>query len=148
MSEQKTELLVPIVGMHFRPPAKQVLAVLPSGAKLGLEPEPENPYDEKAIKVFVCVADEVREAQYPALAAALVGVGQELDELIGRSEPMQLGYIADSDGKALRNSGGSGNREVGELMRLAAAAGEQVSATLEFDPSGMAFARVRAEPML
>ena len=47
-----TDLLVPLVGAYFRPPAQQLLRHLPSGTELVLEPEPENPHDPNAIAVY------------------------------------------------------------------------------------------------
>lgn len=43
----------PIVGMHFRPPAKDVLNLLPGGTELLLLREPDNAHDFSAIKVLV-----------------------------------------------------------------------------------------------
>jgi hypothetical protein len=82
----------------------------------------------------------VQPWQYPKLADVLIGTGLEPEDLLERTEPLQLGYIADSDGKMQRKTGGPGNREVGELMRRG-----PVTATVQFDPSGMPFARVEAK---
>ena len=138
---QPGELLVPLVGAHFRPPAKQVLQCLPAGARLGLVPEPENAYDSKAIKVTVACEAEVPSRQYDNLRALLEGTGTELEELIGGgtvAPDLQLGYIADSDGKQLSASRLPGNREVGQMM----AAG-LVEATLAFGADGKPQVRVR-----
>ena len=43
----------PLVGSHFRPPAKALLASLPAGFHLELRPEPLNPYDPNAIEVWL-----------------------------------------------------------------------------------------------
>ena len=110
-------LLVPLVGAHFRPPAKQVLSVLRVDTELLLAPEPENPYDPKAIRVSVDLRNEFALFRVPALREALEGTGTEVEDLMNsHAEPLHLGYIADSDGKAAQ--GGPGNREVGELMCL------------------------------
>lgn len=42
-----------IVGAHFRPPAKALLACLPAGHQLWLRPEPTNEYDENAVQVLL-----------------------------------------------------------------------------------------------
>lgn len=46
---------LPIVGARFRPPAQEVLQLLPANYPLILRREPENPYDENAIKVLMCL---------------------------------------------------------------------------------------------
>jgi hypothetical protein len=147
MSQQQSTpgLLAPLVGGHHRPPAKQVLQVLRRGTKLKLEPEPENPYDPKAIKVLVSLGDELPVVQCGALAATLEGTGHELNDLMSSPEPLHLGHIADSDGKPmakLRSAGftGVGNREIGEL--IAQAGLEGIAATLEFGPDGQPQVRV------
>jgi len=90
----------PIVGAHFRPPAKQVLASLPSGCQLVLVAEPDNPYDAGAIKVLVGL-DQVPEGQYEALERALDGTGTSLGELLERDEPLQIGYVISAGNKKL-----------------------------------------------
>jgi hypothetical protein len=112
--------------MHFRPPAKFVLASLPAGCQLRLEPEPSNPYDEKAIMVF-CQAKDIPESQHGALAEALLGTGFDIsDVLAGGIDPsgsgavgageIWLGYVADSDGKLCRQRGCAGNAQVREML--------------------------------
>jgi len=107
-------LQVPLVGAHFRPPAKQIIAHLPSEARLVLRPEPENPYDAKAIKVFGLMS-EVPETQHEELNLALDGTGHELADLLEQGE-VWLGYIGDSDGKLCKGQGLPGNREVAEMV--------------------------------
>lgn len=41
-----------IVGARFRPPAQQILEILPAGTKLLLVRQPDNPYDAKAVAVM------------------------------------------------------------------------------------------------
>lgn len=48
-----TELTAPIVGMHFRPPAKEVVNLLPPGTRVLLRREPSNEYDEFAVQVLL-----------------------------------------------------------------------------------------------
>jgi hypothetical protein len=45
-----------LVGAHFRPPAKALLAVLPTGHPLFLRPEPTNEYDSNAVQVALRTA--------------------------------------------------------------------------------------------
>src|SRR5258706_6686427 len=102
-----------LVGAHFRPPAKQVLAHLPVGAELILQREPENPYDVGAIKVLVDLV-EVAEGQRGALDEALTGTGVDLVELLEAEEPLQLGYVISATNKKLANW--ASNLAVGEFM--------------------------------
>lgn len=81
-----------LVGMHFRPPAKAVLASLPQGAELKLMREPFNEHDIAAVAVWVRIA-QVPKEQYSLLELAAQGHGFSLDEVLARSEH-QLGYIA------------------------------------------------------
>lgn len=81
----------PLVGMHFRPPAKDIVNCLPAGVELLLEHQPDNPYDGDAIRVL------------------LFGftVGGQHEELFrqfdtpdneGRlTDPFMLGFIANSE---------------------------------------------------
>lgn len=121
-------LTVPLVGMHFRPPAKQVLAALPSGAELILEPEPENPYDPKAVKVLARTK-AIPTSQHSSLDESLQGTGVYLQDLLAW-EDIWLGYVADSDGKVCAG-GKPGNREVVSAMLSASH-----QATLVFLPDG------------
>ena len=110
-----TTLISLLVGAHFRPPAKLLLGHLPSGARVTLEPEPDNPYDEHAVKVWIS-PDEIPATEHEALAAELPGFGMSLEELLATSR-VHLGYVAASDGKPLaigreRRAGLVGNREV------------------------------------
>lgn len=135
-------LIVPIVGAHFRPPAKWMLARLPNGAPLRLEAEPSNPYDPNAIKVWASPA-EVPESERAALADEIAGAGFSLDELLASGEKIWLGYIGDSQGKLCIKNGWLGNAEVhavakrrnlglGELgARLASLASGQPAAKIE-----------------
>jgi hypothetical protein len=104
-----------IVGSHFVPPAKIILKCLRSGAKLTLEQEPENPYDENAIKVFV----EPNEVDFGALHAeehanALSGYGTTGEEIIN-GPPIYLGHIAASGGKVLGKALGQISSLVGTI---------------------------------
>lgn len=82
---------VALVGMHFRPPAKALLAVLPGGATLLLEREPDNPYDPNAVKVSVAVA-EIPKVMHDDLAMALPQWGKSLEEVM--AQPVwHLGYV-------------------------------------------------------
>ena len=106
---QKT-LSTLLVGMHFRPPAKQTVSCLPSGTPLRLQPEPDNPYDPEALQVWVRSA-HIPESQWEALGDALQGTGFSLEDLLAQDE-WHLGYVARSGGKPLEKAGlAAGNAE-------------------------------------
>lgn len=130
-------IIVPLVGMRFRKPAEKVLATLASGWPLLLEPEPDNPYDAKAIKVSVEVSglDETS-----GLVEDFADCGLDFVEMVEAGDAFHLGYLADSDGKVCQKTGGPGNREVGEMM-----AASDTLTTLQFDERGMAEVRVEGE---
>lgn len=128
-----TTTTVALIGAHFRPPAKLLLAHLPSGTPLALRAEPENAYDAKAIKVMLRTA-ALPEGQYEVLSQELPGAGFTLEDVLGQSE-WHLGYVADSDGKACQQSGLPGNREVAGATE----------GWLAFGPKGEALVVVEAQ---
>ena len=81
----------PIVGAHFRPPAKAILASLPAGAALSLVPEPENPFDSNAIAVFV-EPKEIPPSEHETLAGTAQGMGFEIEDIL-TAPAWHLGYI-------------------------------------------------------
>lgn len=129
-----------LVGAHFRPPSLIVLANLPGHCPLVLQPEPANPYDAKAIKVLVDLAEE----ENLALAQSVEDAGYEWRDLLDGG-PFPLGYIGDSDGKVCRQTGRPGNREVGQVL-YRAEVGEieaaAISAVLTFTPDGKPLVKV------
>lgn len=90
----------PIVGAHFRPPAKALCATLGQGSIVRLVPEPTNPYDAHAVAVWVHIGQIHDREELATLAA---GYGYDLEQLdLGTtSSPFsddpdgwwQLGYI-------------------------------------------------------
>lgn len=128
-----TAIVVPLVGMHFRPPAKVLVEYIHAGAEVVLEPEPSNPYDEKAIKVWFWPGDILKGMRVD-LAQALVGSGFVLDELVN-GLALHIGFIADSDGKEGAKAGNKGNREVAELANIAGGFSELIT-TFSFLPNG------------
>ncbi len=88
-------IISPIVGMHFRPPAKAIVAHLPLDTELELRPDPENPYSTtgKAIKVFVNMAD-LSASFWAAAEADLASQGGEREELV--IEPIMIGFVAEA----------------------------------------------------
>lgn len=127
-----------LVGSHFVPPAKALLEHLPSGTPLALVPEPDNPYDEGAIKVFVDL-NEVPESETSALREALQGFGADWDELLAAGTPLPLGHVAKTGNRPLQGTDYAGTEE---FHAAGAARGE---ATLGFDPQGRAILLVDTE---
>lgn len=104
--QQRVQLTAPIVGMHFRPPAKDVIALLPAGVKLELRRQPDNEYDPFAVQVFLHGfapdADGAATEVFYALATSrqLERGDTTFDVLVemliseeGWTDPLQLGYI-------------------------------------------------------
>lgn len=133
-------LFVPLVGAHFRPPAKWVLEVLPAGASLRLQPEPGNPYDPNAIQVWVRPQAIPAEAR-AELEGILAGAGWSLEELLSLEE-LQLGYVGDSKGKVCLKEGWPGNAEVHALQTPGEASWNDLDATLGAMPTGHPAVRV------
>lgn len=105
-------LSIPLVGMHFRPPANQVLAALPIGTPVQLIPEPDNPVDKNAVRVVADLAD-FPPGRMLMLEAMLMGSGYSAPDLIAQG-PFMVGYLAATGGKPAR--GGPGNVEALLLM--------------------------------
>ncbi len=108
-----------IVGGHFRPPAKQVLARLPAGTLLMLEEDNNNLYDAAAVKVLVDPA-VIPESQFGELEPELNEAGVTLEQLMSGG-PLQLGFIPAQEGKPLAKARMAepellGNMQVRELM--------------------------------
>lgn len=96
---------LPIVGAHFRPPAKALISVLPAKAKLSLVPEgvfglDENPYDVNAVGVWV-ETSQIPSTQAEVLEGLIAGNGLTLEDVLGHSA-FQLGYIPAKDAAPLR----------------------------------------------
>ena len=90
MSETITTQLV---GAHFRPPAKALLAVLPAGHPLFLRPEPTNEYDSNAVQVVLRTASLPKEAHFlEELETQLAGQGFDLESIMDTPE-WHLGYL-------------------------------------------------------
>ena len=117
--------VVPVVGMHFRPPAKGIISVLPMGQALRLVAEPDNEYDPNAIKVLVGV-DAIPPEAHEALGEAVAAYGFSLEDILGKAE-WQLGYVARDYAAAL-------------VRPLADASG--YTATLQINGAGKYSARV------
>ena len=82
---------LPIVGAHFRPPAKALLSILPTGTALLARPEPENEHDPNAIMV-VLLTSSIPHSHAPAIATAVAGYGFSSDDIFEAAE-WHVGYI-------------------------------------------------------
>ncbi len=137
MTTSTKPLIGLLVGMHFRPPAKIILGALPSGTTLYLKPEPENPYDENAVAVYV-KSESIPEEQQTFISGALPGAGFTIEEVMAQPE-WHLGYLAATGGKPLlKNPEYSGNLAFGEAIRAKLANSSDCPANLAFDGAGQA----------
>jgi hypothetical protein len=85
-----------IVGQHFRPPAKALLACLPAGHPLFLRPEPSNEWDENAVQVLLhsnSLLPLLTEAFFrDELERQLAGQGSDVESVLAQAE-WHLGYL-------------------------------------------------------
>lgn len=131
-----------IVGMHFRPPAKQIVAFAQVGQPLALQADPENPYSltGHATKVLVPL-EHWSEAQWAELEPFLEGCGTTHEELLGEDEPegyagRWVGFIAEK-----------GNAEVQEQIAKALASGALLRVTFGRDMAARPLAIVEWEEL-
>lgn len=131
-----------LVGAHFRPPAKALLACLPAGHPLLLRPEPSNEYDANAVQVVLLrstleplLADEAFSAE---LENQLAGQGFDL-ATVREADEWHLGYLprAAKGNPALEEWNVGVQRAIHEVAS-ADANGEHpcVFAQLSFDSTG------------
>jgi len=86
-----TFFTVPLVGMHFRPPAKALLQVLPTDFPLQAETEPDNEYDKHAIKLMLKSADIPKDA-HDDLNMLASGFGFPIEDILAK-DAWHLGYV-------------------------------------------------------
>ncbi len=130
-----TPFLCLITGQWFRPPAKQVLAVLSAGTALSLVAESDNPYDPQAVKVMFQPRGGISEAAFSQLDSELLNCGMTLEMLMSGGE-IQLGYLAASGGKPLAKARAAGEVLTGNAEVFEAVLAQQASACLAFGPDG------------
>jgi hypothetical protein len=128
-------LIVPLVGLHFHPPAKHLLPGLPGGLALTLEPEPENPYDDHAILVRLDPTI-VPVGLFPRLDFLIAGSGQTMAELCAAGEPLVLGHVGATEGKICLRLELPGNLEIEAMAASAGLGVVQLDAKLAFTPDG------------
>lgn len=117
-----------LVGMHFKPPAKIVLSVLPAGMPLILRHNPENPYSENAVEVYVSPS-AVPESRRDIVNAHLSGFGIDPNDFWAIPAIM-LGHVGENkvpEGLATSIEVTAGIKRQG---------GADLSANLDFDPEG------------
>ncbi len=88
-----------IVGAHFRPPAKAILAACPLGTPLELRPEPTNQYDPNAVAVWIQTSS-IPHTSRDDLDLRAKGYGYSADEIFAQSE-FHLGYIPKEEAKRI-----------------------------------------------
>lgn len=92
----------PIVGMHFRPPAKALIEILPIGCPLTLIAEPDNAHDSNAVAVWL-YSENIPEESKSRLRELLIPFGYELEQILAE-EVWHLGYIPREMAKVLREN--------------------------------------------
>lgn len=144
MSETITTSLV---GAHFRPPAKALLACLPAGHPLALRPEPTNEYDANAVQVVLrtsTLAPLCKEAFFAdEVNNQLTAQGFDLESVLDEPE-WHLGYLPRAaKGNAKLEEWNVGVQQaIHEVARIddtdKIPTGElaTIAATLSFDASG------------
>ena len=90
---------LPIVGQRFRPPASELLNMLPGGHDIDLEAEPTNAYDPNAVKVVIPFS-EFAQAALDEIAKD--GEQENWQALIF---PFHVGYVPKELAKMLVESG-------------------------------------------
>lgn len=117
----------PLVGAHFRPPAKAILQHLPSGCPLAIVPEPDNQHDPNALAVFVA-SSSIPQDQHADLDAAAHFFGHSIEDILAQSA-WQLGYVKATEAVVLQP----------QIMQVLAHSDDQNSlpATLAFDMKGL-----------
>lgn len=90
---------LPIVGAHFRPPAKALLAALRSSFPLELRPEPHNPYDANAVGVWMDALN-LNNDEASELDGTLQDMGSDLDDIL-EQRFWHLGYIPRAEAEGL-----------------------------------------------
>lgn len=137
-----------IVGAHFRPPAKQLLGHLPTGAKLQLLPQDDNPYDPAAVQVLVDPL-QVPSERWEQLDQELLETGNTVEQIMSAG-PVQLGFVPAQGGKPLEKARAIrpdllGNEQVRELLGHEQSGQIALSASLTFAIDGSPMAELSWE---
>lgn len=161
MTEKRAKSFL-IVGAYFRPPAKALVACLPAGASVWLQPEPTNPYDEHAVKVLVNL-NSYPEAIHEELELQSAGYGFDLAGLLD-GDPQTNEEMTQTDIPHVKGSGwwhigyipaqkaGKGGEPADpeaiqwNMDRIIAASPNGVPATIAFDAAGKPLVMVSPWP--
>lgn len=95
-----TQHTLPLVGAHYRPPAKALLQVIPAGTELILRAEPDNPYDSNAVQVLLATANIPEDVEQDLEMHAL-GYGFDLAQ-IKNQEEWHVGYVKATEAQWLQ----------------------------------------------
>src|SRR5215470_971521 len=107
-AKHPAHLTIPLVGAGFRPPARQIISVLPIGTPLLVHHDLNNEYDSNAVAVHVDMSQYPTSKMY-LLIDILAPTSFDASELCAKG-PLMLGYLASSaNPKSTR--GGPGNAE-------------------------------------
>lgn len=82
----------PLVGDYYRPPAKAIIQSIPTNTSLILRREPDNPYDENAVKVII-LTENIPQSSHETLESLAGPYGFSLEEILAEEE-WHLGYIS------------------------------------------------------
>ena len=120
-----------IVGAHFRPPAKGLLAALPAGSKLLARREASNAYDPNAIQVIWPTSGVNAElglgVMRDEVQKNVEGFGSSADEIFSQPE-WHLGYIPRTEASSLAlRMDAMGLVELAGELTFAATGGAQIS---------------------
>lgn len=92
-----------LVGAHFNRPSKVLMGALVQDQEVELRREPENPYDEKAIAVYVTTAKVDMDILEKDLLGDLEATGYGLRDIRGQ-EKWKLGHVGAEGGKPLKDA--------------------------------------------
>ncbi len=120
-----------IVGAHFRPPAKGLLACLSSGSKLLLRREASNAYDANALQVIWPTsglnAELATGLMREEVQKNVEGFGSSADEVFAAPE-WHLGYVPRTEAALLApKMDDMGLSELAGELTFAATGGAQIS---------------------
>jgi hypothetical protein len=126
---QEEEMIkLPIVGARFRPPAEDVLRLLPAGTELILRRQPENPHDGNAVQVLLPGSHDLEEI-WKIIQSEL---GEDFND------DLHLGFIPRADQKLPMDAA-----RLAPLMDANADASDErgffaidIKGTLTFGPTG------------
>lgn len=98
-----TKMTLLLVGAHFNRPSKVLQGALPQDVEVELRREPENPYDERAVAVYVTSVSVDMDILEKDLLGDLEATGYGLGEVRGQ-EKWKLGHVGAEGGKPLKDA--------------------------------------------